>query len=85
MAENYDMLFEFKKFTESSLIAPRDKYAYISQSDVFIGRSDGINEKGLFIAMSVCGWNNNSTRNRVSFLLFEKCWKIAARQVRQYR
>ncbi len=49
---NYDMLFAFRKFTESSLIAPKDKYAYISQSDVFIGRSDGINEKGLFIAMS---------------------------------
>ncbi|KAB7530220.1 linear amide C-N hydrolase [Flagellimonas olearia] len=49
---NYDMLFDFKKFTEGSLIAPKDKYAYISQSDVFIGRSDGINEKGLSIAMS---------------------------------
>lgn len=49
---NYDMLYEFKKFTESSLIAPKDKYSYISHSDVFIGRSDGINEKGLSIAMS---------------------------------
>lgn len=49
---NYDMLFEFKKFTESSLIAPQGKFAYISQSDVFIGRSDGINEKGLAVAMS---------------------------------
>jgi len=52
IGRNYDMLFEFKKFTESSLIAPTDKYSYISQSDVFIGRSDGINEKGLSIAMS---------------------------------
>ncbi|MDN5215817.1 C45 family autoproteolytic acyltransferase/hydrolase [Fulvivirgaceae bacterium BMA12] len=52
VGRNYDMLFEFKKFTESSLIAPRDKFAYISQSDVFIGRVDGVNEKGLFIAMS---------------------------------
>jgi predicted choloylglycine hydrolase len=49
---NYDMLYQFKKFTESSLITPKDKYAYISQSDVFIGRSDGINEKGLAVAMS---------------------------------
>ncbi len=49
---NYDMLFDLKKFTESSLIAPKGKYAYISQSDVFIGRSDGINEKGLSVAMS---------------------------------
>ena len=52
IGRNYDMLFEFKKFTESSLIAPKDKLSYISQSDVFIGRSDGINEKGLSIAMS---------------------------------
>lgn len=49
---NYDMLFDLKKFTESSLIAPKDRYAYVSQSDVFIGRSDGINEKGLAVAMS---------------------------------
>ena len=52
IGRNYDMLFEFKKFTESSLIAPKDKYSYISQSDVFIGRSDGINEEGLSISMS---------------------------------
>ncbi len=52
IGRNYDMLYDFKKFTESSLIAPKDKYSYISQSDVFIGRSDGINEKGLSIAMS---------------------------------
>nr|WP_293302958.1 C45 family peptidase [Allomuricauda sp.] len=52
IGRNYDMLFEYKKFTESSLIAPKGKYSYISQSDVFIGRSDGINENGLSIAMS---------------------------------
>lgn len=52
IGRNYDMLFDFKKFTESSLIAPKNKFSYISQSDVFIGRSDGINEKGLFVAMS---------------------------------
>jgi predicted choloylglycine hydrolase len=58
VGRNYDMLFNFRNFTESSLIAPKGKYAYISQSDVFIGRSDGINEKGLFVAMSFV----NSTR-----------------------
>ncbi|WP_422083268.1 C45 family autoproteolytic acyltransferase/hydolase [Ulvibacterium sp.] len=65
MARNYDMLFEYKKFTESSLIAPTDKYAYISQSDVFIGRADGINEKGLSIAMSFV--NGTETRPGISF------------------
>lgn len=52
IGRNYDMLFDFKKFTESSLIAPIGKFSYISQSDVFIGRSDGINEKGLSVSMS---------------------------------
>lgn len=52
VGRNYDMLFAYKKFTESSLVAPAGKYAYVGQSDVFIGRCDGINERGLFIAMT---------------------------------
>jgi predicted choloylglycine hydrolase len=59
------MLWSLKKFTESSLIAPKDKYAYISQSDVFIGRSDGINEKGLFVAMSFV--NGTKTQPGIGF------------------
>lgn len=65
IGRNYDMLYDFKKFTESSLIAPTGKYAYISQADVFIGRSDGINEKGLFIAMSFV--NGTSIQPGISF------------------
>lgn len=65
VGRNYDMLYAYKKFTESSLIAPTGKYAYISQSDVFIGRSDGINEKGLFVAMSFV--NGTEVRPGVSF------------------
>ncbi|MEM1255895.1 MAG: C45 family peptidase [Cyanobacteria bacterium P01_H01_bin.21] len=49
---NYDFLLNFKKFTESSLICPDNKLAYISQSDVFIGREDGVNAAGLAIAMT---------------------------------
>ncbi|MFT2008118.1 C45 family peptidase [Pontibacter sp. 13R65] len=65
IGRNYDMLFDFKKFTESSLIAPKDKYAYISQSDVFIGRSDGINEKGLSVSMSFV--NGTEVQTGISF------------------
>lgn len=65
VGRNYDMPLAFKKFTESSLIAPSNKWAYIGQSDVFIGRSDGINEKGLFIAMSFV--NGKTVRPGVSF------------------
>ncbi|MEM7487060.1 MAG: C45 family peptidase [Bacteroidota bacterium] len=65
IGRNYDMLFAFKKFTESSLIAPTNKHAYISQSDVFIGRSDGINEKGLSIAVSFV--NGTKVQPGISF------------------
>ena len=65
VGRNYDMLFDFKKFTESSLIAPKDRYSYISQSDVFIGRSDGINEKGLSVAMSFV--NGTEIQTGISF------------------
>lgn len=65
IGRNYDMLFAFKKNTESSLIAPKDKFAYISQSDVFIGRSDGVNEKGLSIAMSFV--NGTEVQPGISF------------------
>ncbi|MEO0374965.1 MAG: C45 family peptidase, partial [Cyanobacteria bacterium P01_A01_bin.17] len=49
---NYDMLYKLRKTSESCLIAPQGKFAYVSQSDVFIGRCDGVNERGLVIAMS---------------------------------
>lgn len=65
IGRNYDMLFDFKKFTESSLIAPKNKFSYISQSDVFIGRCDGINEKGLSVAMSFV--NGVKTQPGISF------------------
>ncbi len=65
IGRNYDMPFTLKKFTESSLIAPTNKLSYISQSDVFIGRSDGINEKGLFVGMSFV--DGVSIRPGVSF------------------
>lgn len=65
VGRNYDMLYEYKKYTESCLVAPRGKNSYISQSDVFIGRSDGINEKGLFIAISFV--NGTEVQPGISF------------------
>ncbi|MGD1840526.1 MAG: C45 family autoproteolytic acyltransferase/hydrolase [Thermonemataceae bacterium] len=65
VGRNYDMLFAFKKFTESSLIVPDNRFAAITQSDVFIGRVDGINEKGLFMAMSFV--NGKATQPGINF------------------
>ena len=49
---NYDFYYSFKKFTESYLTIPKDRYMSIGHSDIFIGREDGVNEKGLAIAMT---------------------------------
>ncbi|HYF03351.1 MAG TPA: C45 family peptidase [Patescibacteria group bacterium] len=58
VGRNFDSFFTFQKFTESSLIAPENKLSYIAQSEVFIGREDGINEAGLFIGMSYVNGRN---------------------------
>ena len=77
---NYDMLYKVQKTTESSLIAPRGKFAYVSQSDVFIGRCDGVNETGLAIAMSFV--NGTQIRPGITFHLtirkvLETCSTVA--------
>lgn len=65
VGRNYDMLLALKKFTEASLVAPQNKYAYLSHSDVFIGRSDGLNECGLFIAVAFV--NGTTTQPGIGF------------------
>ncbi|WP_395344408.1 C45 family autoproteolytic acyltransferase/hydrolase [Ningiella sp. W23] len=62
---NYDMPKAFKKYSESSLTAAKNTFIHISQSDVFIGRCDGINEKGLAIGMSYV--DTQTKRPGVSF------------------
>lgn len=52
LGRNYDFFYSFKKFVESYLTCPEDGYFSIGHSDVFIGREDGVNEKGLAIAMT---------------------------------
>ncbi|UOE95214.1 C45 family peptidase [Alkalihalobacillus sp. LMS39] len=53
VGRNYDMLRNVKPFLESSLVCIENKYRYVSHSDVFIGKVDGLNEKGLFIGMTL--------------------------------
>lgn len=53
VGRNYDMLLSVKQFTESSLICMEDKLRFVGHSDVFIGKVDGLNEKGLFIGMTL--------------------------------
>jgi len=49
---NYDFCYSFKKYTEGYLTCPEDGYWSIGHSDIFVGREDGVNEKGLAIAMT---------------------------------
>ncbi|MDQ0232635.1 C45 family autoproteolytic acyltransferase/hydolase [Metabacillus malikii] len=53
VGRNYDMLTSVKKLTESSLVCMKNKYRFVGHSDVFIGKVDGVNEKGLFIGMTL--------------------------------
>jgi len=49
---NFDQPCRFKNFTESYLPIPEKDYASLGHSAIFVGRADGINEKGLDVAIS---------------------------------
>ncbi|WP_242218558.1 C45 family peptidase [Bacillus cereus group sp. BfR-BA-01380] len=52
IGRNYDMLFNLKKTTESSLVCFEGKNKYLGHSDCFIGKVDGINQYGLFVGIT---------------------------------
>lgn len=53
MGRNYDLILDMKKYTESSLVCPNNKYSYVGHSDVFLGKVDGMNEQGLAVAITL--------------------------------
>jgi predicted choloylglycine hydrolase len=55
---NYDFYYSFRDKIESCLTCPRDGYWSVGQSDIFVGREDGINEKGLAIGMTAVAPKN---------------------------
>ncbi|MHA2105832.1 MAG: C45 family autoproteolytic acyltransferase/hydrolase [Candidatus Hodarchaeales archaeon] len=52
IGRNYDMFYFLSDFTESYFTKPRNSYKSVGQSDIFVGREDGINEHGFAVAMS---------------------------------
>jgi len=48
---NYDFFYRFAKYSESYLTRPKGAYASLGNTDVFLGREDGLNEKGLGISI----------------------------------
>ena len=65
VGRNYDMLTSVKQFTEISLICMENKLRFVGHSDVFIGKVDGLNEKGLFIGMTLVP--DETTRPGINF------------------
>ena len=48
---NYDFYYRFEKNSESYLTRPSGAYASLGNTDIFVGREDGVNEKGLAVSM----------------------------------
>ncbi len=48
---NYDFYYRFARYSESYLTRPNDAYASLANTDVFVGREDGVNQHGLAISM----------------------------------
>lgn len=53
MGRNYDWYYEIQKYTESYLTMPKGAYWSLGNSDIFVGREDGLNECGLAVAMAL--------------------------------
>jgi predicted choloylglycine hydrolase len=68
---NYDFFYRFKRHSESFLTKPSEGYCSVGNSDVFIGREDGLNEKGLAIGMT---WVAPKTvKPGINFVLLTRC------------
>jgi predicted choloylglycine hydrolase len=68
---NYDFFSSFKKYTESYLTCPKDGYWSLGHTDIFIGREDGVNEKGLAIGMT--GVEGKTVKPGISFCIALRC------------
>jgi len=68
---NYDFFYRFKRYSESFLTKPSEGYISVGNSDVFIGREDGVNEKGLAIGMTWVA--PNAVKPGINFTLLTRC------------
>jgi predicted choloylglycine hydrolase len=76
---NYDFFYSLKKVTESYLTCPENGYCSLGHTDVFIGREDGVNEKGLAVGMT--GVEGKMVKPGISFVLLlrgvlDKCANV---------
>lgn len=73
VGRNYDFFYSFKKYNESYLTCPEKDYWSLGHTDIFIGRDDGINEKGLAIAMTSVSPNLSESRHGMTFCIAVRC------------
>ncbi len=52
VGRNYDWFYEIAPYVGSYFTIPERGYKSVGQSDMFLGREDGVNEKGLAVAMA---------------------------------
>jgi len=68
---NYDFYYRFKEHSESFLTQPSNGYLSVGNTDTFVGRYDGVNEKGLAIGMT--GVRPKEVKPGVNFPLLVRC------------
>jgi len=68
---NYDFHYMSKEHSGSYLTRPKDSYSSVGNSDIFVGREDGVNEKGLAVAMT--GVRPKIVKPGVNFALATRC------------
>ncbi|MEO0770330.1 MAG: C45 family peptidase, partial [Cyanobacteria bacterium J06649_4] len=78
---NHDYFKQFEQFSESSLIAPTGFNRFVGQGDTFIGREDGVNDKGLAVGYTFV--DGVASQPGINFQLvirglLEKCSSVQA-------
>ena len=52
IGRNYDMFYRIRDYCESYYTTPEGGYRSLGHTEAFVGREDGVNERGLGVAMS---------------------------------
>jgi predicted choloylglycine hydrolase len=68
---NYDVYYRFREHTESYLTKPSNGHSSVGNTDIFVGREDGVNDNDLAIAMAMV--RPIEVRPGINFALLVRC------------